>query len=68
MPGTWREVVYIREGRGSRGGSFWLLTLECGHLAVRQKPNVRLRAFQIPRPRFAPKRCRCRMCQERTKE
>ena len=27
----WRNVTFIKESVGPRGGEYWWLTLECGH-------------------------------------
>lgn len=65
-----RDVVYIEIARpGRNGGQPWLLTLECGHLAVRSRGNtkdtLRVAARLFKGPMFAPKRCRCVLCGER---
>jgi hypothetical protein len=32
-----REVVYIFEREGERGGAIWWLVLECGHSVARKR-------------------------------
>lgn len=34
-------VTHIDSMTGSRGGEFWVLTLECGHVATRSIPKPR---------------------------
>ena len=62
----WRRVALIEDCVGSRGGAFWVLTLECGHVVTRTRLNYMrrpLRALSMPfEYGFAPKRVRCRVC------
>lgn len=60
-----KRVIHIKEMTGARGGKFWVLTLDCGHLVTRPQPQVsyadmvRVRAWK----RFtAPHRARCYVC------
>lgn len=55
----WREVAHIADRVGSRGGMYWLLTLECGHITTRTKPKFKL--FQTRRL-AAPYKVRCFHC------
>ena len=55
----WREVERIEETTGAHGGVAWMLTLSCGHIAVRSQPRFRM--FE-PVVRVAPKRVRCIVC------
>ena len=42
LSGPLREVVYIFEREGERGGGFWWLVLACGHAVARKRvmPSV----------------------------
>lgn len=66
-----RNVVRIEVARpGRNGGQPWILTLECGHLAIRSRGNTKDKARVVSRLmikgiRFAPKRCRCVLCGEK---
>lgn len=69
LDGPRREVVYIFEREGDRGGSYWLLVLECGHSATRSRINPKdpLAALThaLFRPlveKLAPKRVQCMYC------
>jgi hypothetical protein len=62
-----REVVYIFERDGDRGGSIWWLVLSCGHSVARPRyvakgSNVVRDLFKPIESKFAPKRCRCHSC------
>jgi len=62
-----REVIYIVEDSGNRGGKTWILILDCGHIAFRPKrTGSRLsearRFWSSPNRGLAPKRCRCNSC------
>lgn len=63
--GTWKAVVHIEHKVGPRGGPYWCLTLECGHLAFRRSETLdpqRLIA-RLRRPALAaPTRVRCIHC------
>ena len=68
----WREVTFIDEQRGPRGGETWVLTLDCGHTAFRPKKPSRPDQLGIAmmlghverylRSREAPRRVRCWSC------
>lgn len=67
----WRSVQHISERVGPRGGEYWALTLECGHLEFRNKPRSRgpmLPAMVAMGKRYrirsgsAPYRVRCLTC------
>jgi len=65
---AWRAVTFIETVDGERGGRAWILTLECGHVAVRAQPGrgtdpVRL----LMQPRLAPKRVVCHACEDAEK-
>lgn len=68
LDGPLREVVYIFEREGPRGGAFWLLVLECGHAVSRSRHEAKsLSAFtqSMFRPlaeKLAPKRMQCHYC------
>lgn len=67
-----RQVQHIEERTGSHGGGAWLLTLSCGHLAVRRRPNPKplrvtsmlmvLGTERLFRRLRAPERVRCLAC------
>jgi hypothetical protein len=59
-----RAVTLIEERTGARGGGAWLLTLECGHVAVRAKREPKpWNILATPLARFlAPTSVRCWMC------
>jgi hypothetical protein len=60
--GPWKKVIHIEDRVGRRGGLYWLLRLECGHLrSVRHKVPTGARALTAPL-HFAPKRLRCLIC------
>lgn len=59
----WREVVHIEDCIGGHGGDYWLLTLDCGHVAARTKPAFRAWKIFDPIEKFlAPKCVRCAYC------
>jgi hypothetical protein len=68
LDGPLREVVYILEREGTRGGAIWLLILECGHSASRKRvdpKNWSALAQTMFRPfseKLAPKRVMCHHC------
>jgi hypothetical protein len=69
LAGPRRDVVYIFEREGDRGGSYWLLVLECGHSATRSRlnysdPMVALThaLFRPLSEKLAPKRVQCMYC------
>ncbi len=66
LAGPMREVVYIFEREGERGGKFWWLVLECGHAVARSRhvatsfPAIAQAMFKPPE--LAPKRAQCHYC------
>lgn len=63
LAGPWREVVYIFEREGDRGGGYWWLVLACGHAIARKRyvPKRHL-LFKPLEEKFAPKKCQCYWC------
>ena len=68
LAGPMREVVYIFEREGSRGGGLWWLVLECGHAVARKRyvanhwtAMVHL-MFKPLSEKLAPRRCQCHYC------
>ena len=65
----WRDVVFVDDVVGARGGEAWAFTLACGHVVARAKPSrdprrVTQRMF---RPIMSiPRRVRCLFCQRIT--
>lgn len=63
-----REVVYIFEREGVRGGAIWWLVLACGHFVARKRFEAKSWTAQVHmmfRPveeKLAPKRCQCHYC------
>lgn len=68
LDGPRREVVYIFEREGDRGGAYWQLVLACGHSAIRSRVNPRDTAAMVSamfRPlaeKLAPRRVQCVYC------
>lgn len=69
LDGPRREVVYIFEREGDRGGSYWLLVLKCGHSATRHRVNPKdplaALTYALFRPlsaKLAPRRVQCMYC------
>lgn len=69
LDGPRREVVYIFEREGDRGGTYWLLVLACGHSATRRRvtpsdsPGAIARELFRPfSEKLAPKRVQCMYC------
>lgn len=62
MKKPWREVVHIRNVDTKRGGTLWILTLECGHMLSKYAPNPRWQLAAFRKPAFAPKKVRCWVC------
>lgn len=68
LDGPRREVVYIFEREGDRGGAYWLLVLECGHSVTRSRVNPKDSIAMVSamfRPlseKLAPKRVQCLFC------
>jgi len=67
--GPLREVIYIFEREGDRGGGIWRLVLACGHSVSRKRrtvgegPMAQVRALFEPLESFlAPKRVRYFCC------
>ena len=69
LDGPRRKVVYIFDREGERGGSYWLLVLECGHSATRSRVNPKNPLVALTHALFrplseklAPKRVQCMYC------
>ena len=68
LAGPKREVVYIFEREGERGGGLWLLVLDCGHAVTRKhcmRTTESLVVSVLLRPlseKLAPKRAQCHYC------
>ena len=68
LDGPFREVVYIFERDGDRGGAYWWLVLSCGHCVARSRYVAKDWSAMVHamfRPlseKVAPKRCRCHSC------
>lgn len=68
LAGPLRDVVYIFECEGDRGGGHWRLVLECGHSVARKryvaKDSVALVSalFRPLSEKLAPKRVQCFYC------
>lgn len=69
LAGPLREVVYIFEREGDRGGGYWWLVLACGHSVARKRYVVNSLAavaqlmFKPLREKLAPKRAQCHYCE-----
>ena len=68
LAGPLRNVVYIFEREGVRGGGFWWLVLDCGHAVARKRyaakgfpAQVHLMFVPIE-AKLAPKRVQCHYC------
>jgi len=68
LAGPTRDVVYIFEREGVRGGGIWWLVLDCGHAVARKRyvakgfpAQVHL-MFRPLEEKLAPKRCQCYWC------
>lgn len=65
LTGPLREVVHIFDRVGPRGGAYWLLVLDCGHLVARPRHVVRHwtalthALFEPIEKRFAPRSVQC---------
>ena len=68
LVGPMREVVYIFEREGTKGGAIWWLVLDCGHAVARKRyaPKSWTAAvhmmFRPLEEKLAPKRCQCHYC------
>jgi hypothetical protein len=68
LAGPLREVVYIFEREGVRGGAIWWLVLACGHAVARKRYEAKSWTAQVHmlfRPieeKLAPKRAQCHFC------
>ena len=64
--GPWRKVALIltRRNAGRNGGSWYVLTLECGHEVTRpvRSPHPVELLHGMHRLPKAPKKCRCMWC------
>ena len=63
--GQFREVVYIFDREGARGGSYWYLVLDCGHGVARSQPPIHcgnMLSLGLA-ARLAPQRVRCLWCE-----
>lgn len=61
----WRNVVFIEQAKGPRGGDFFKLKLECGHHAFRAIGFSDGRAGVAGNRKpvlSAPRRVRCHRC------
>lgn len=67
LAGPLRDVVYIFEREGERGGAIWWLVLSC-HAVARKRHAAKswtAAAHLMFRPleeKLAPKRCQCHYC------
>ena len=58
----WSEVIHIENRTGPKGGSYWHLTLACGHHhAARNSKPKGVRIITAPM-RLAPRKVRCYHC------
>ena len=61
VPGPpWSEVVHIEDrAANARGSRYWVLTLACGHIAVRRQSQLKMsHVGSAHRIGFAPQRVR----------
>jgi hypothetical protein len=69
LAGPLREVVYIFEREGDRGGGYWLLVLACGHFVARKRVVARSDTalmhlmFRPIEEKLAPRRAQCHACE-----
>ena len=68
LSGPMRDVVYIFEREGERGGGYWRLVLKCGHTVARKRyvakhwsAMVHL-MFKPLSEKLAPRRVQCHSC------
>jgi len=61
VPGSpWSEVVRIEDrAANARGSRYWVLSLACGHIAVRRQSQLKMAHVRVG---FAPRRVRCYTC------
>lgn len=58
-----KQVEYIGQSNGPRGGRLWVLLLECGHIVHRPGPTGYISGDWVrKKPKPAPKRVRCAFC------
>lgn len=68
LAGPMRDVVFIFEREGVRGGAIWWLVLDCGHAVARKRYDAKswtAVVHMIFRPldeKLAPKRVQCHYC------
>jgi hypothetical protein len=65
VPGSpWSEVVHIEDrAANARSSRYWVLTLACGHIAVRRQSQLKMsHVGSAHRIGFAPQRVRCYTC------
>lgn len=62
MQKPWRQVIHIGHRETKRGGTLWMLTLECGHALSKYAPNPKWRPEAFRGQVFAPKKMRCWIC------
>ena len=68
LEGPLRDVVYIFEREGDRGGGYWRLVLKCGHSVTRKRYVARDWSavvhlmFRPLSEKLAPKRVQCHSC------
>lgn len=68
LAGPMRDVVYIFEGEGIRGGALWWLVLDCGHRVARKRHEAKSLSaivhtmFEPIEKRLAPKQAQCLYC------
>lgn len=58
----WRQVEHIKTESTRAGKKCWVLTLNCGHMAVRYWKSLTYRI--VNGFTFAPKKVRCILCGE----
>jgi hypothetical protein len=63
-----RDVVYLFEGEGVRGGAIWWLILDCGHRVARKRHEAKSLSaiihvlFEPIEKKLAPHRAQCLYC------
>ena len=68
LAGPMREVVYIFEREGKRGGAIWWLVLDCGHAVARKRYSSKSWTamvhlmFKPLSEKLAPRRVQCHSC------